>query len=511
MISYKKDEFLLMKNDELWKFYKNSKNDICYRILKEEDLDEEVILINDCYKLLSVILSNNGLIYILAISSSRALIFYTYSDIGIKENTLLNYSFDLDYIQIISLNNSLNLIYTRYDNNAYCLYHRIIDSNLFITAPVLIDRIQKDVDFPFIATVNNTDLIVLYIKKSQDYYIGYRAFSPSRYAWGSFITLDKTPLLPYDYSFIIGENNLFALSYSIKDSSNSFLRYGIIIDNIFKGRTLKTKELVDNYSYLVYEKDHFYLTYTFKNKLFLNLLSVGGDLISLEKIPYSKEARLEKYTIESDLEGISFTSGFILYENYKLAFSILSLINKFIDRSSPENTSAKKVDTTLYYEKQLIEKERQINKLNDNIKNLQTNVSQLERNKATLDTKENELKLLKEDLIKKNNTILEEYETKLRDKERIIENLNNSISELKNKLKTNHNIIDSLTVNNKELFDRITILQENTDSISKLKLQLLDKESIISKLRSEIQAIKNELESISSKSSKGSLLKKFFE
>lgn len=509
MISYKKDEFLIMKNEELWTFYKNYKNEICYTILKEDSSGEEVSLIKDCHKLLSVILSNNGYIYILAISSTKALMFYTYSDLGIRENTLLNYSFDMEYIQVISLNNSLNLIYTRYDNNSLSLYHRIIDSNLYITAPVLIDRIQKTTDFPFIATVNSTDLIVLYLKKSQDYYIGYRAFSPTKYAWGSFITLDKSPLLPYDYSFILGENNLSALSYSIKDNYNSFLRYGIIIDNVFKGKTLKTTENVNNYSYLIYEKDHFYLTYTFKNKLFLNLLSVGGDLISIDTIPYSKESKIEKYIVQSDLESVSFTSGFILYENNKLKFSVLSLISRVINNEPKHSTATKKVDTTLYYERQLIEKERLINKLNLDISNLKNDISQLERTRTTVESKDNEIRALKEDSLRKNSSTVQEYERRLKDKDILIKNLNSIVSDLQEKLSDKRKVIDSLTLSNKELFDRITLLQENSDTLSKLKLQLLDKESTISNLRLEIKTLQNEIETL--KTSRGSILKKFFE
>jgi len=435
--------------------------------------------------------------------------FYTYSDLGIRENTLLNYSFDMEYIQVISLNNSLNLIYTRYDNNSLSLYHRIIDSNLYITAPVLIDRIQKTTDFPFIATVNSTDLIVLYLKKSQDYYIGYRAFSPTKYAWGSFITLDKSPLLPYDYSFILGENNLSALSYSIKDTYNSFLRYGIIIDNVFKGKTLKTTENVNNYSYLIYEKDHFYLTYTFKNKLFLNLLSVGGDLISIDTIPYSKESKIEKYIVQSDLESVSFTSGFILYENNKLKFSVLSLISRVINNEPKHSTATKKVDTTLYYERQLIEKERLINKLNLDISNLKNDISQLERTRTTVESKDNEIRALKEDSLRKNSSTVQEYERRLKDKDILIKNLNSIVSDLQEKLSDKRKVIDSLTLSNKELFDRITLLQENSDTVSKLKLQLLDKESTISNLRLEIKTLQNEIETL--KTSRGSILKKFFE
>lgn len=511
MISYKKEEFLLIIKEELWKFYKNDAREICYTILKDETWGEEVTLTRDCHKLLSVILSNNGIIYILAISSSKSLIFYTYSDIGLVEHTLMNFSFDMDYIQVISLNNCLNLIYTRYDNNTYCLYHRIIDSNLLITAPVLIDRIQKGVDFPFIASINKNDLMVLYLKKSQSYYIGYRVFSPSKYAWSSFITLDKSPLLPYDYSFVVGENNLFALSYSIKDSSNSLLRYGIIIDNIFKGRTLRTSEDIDSYTSLLYEKEHFYLNYTFKNKLFLNLLSFSGDLISIETIPYSREASIEKYILQADSKYISLTSSFILYEKSKLKFSILALLNKLESDNSKQKISTKKVDTTLYYEKQLIEKERSINKLNVLVKNLQNDISQLEKNKTIASSKDNELKLLREDLMKKSTTIIEEYETKLKNKESIIKNLNSNISDLEEKLSDNRKMIDSLTTNNKELFDRITLLQENNDSISKLRLLLLDKEATISNLKLEINSLKNEIEIANSKASKGSLLKKFFE
>lgn len=524
MISYKKDEFLLVIKEEMWKFYKNSHNEICYKILRKEGENEEFILIKGCHKLLSVILSTKGIIYILAITQSKSLVFYTYSEVGILENKLMNFSFDMDYIQVTSLNNSLNLVYTKYDNSSYCLYHRIIDSNLHITAPVLIDRIENTSDFPFISSVYNDNLLVLYVKKSQDYYLGYRSFSPSKYSWSSFMTLDKSPLLPYDYSFVVGENNLAALSYSIKDTSNSFLRYGIIIDNVFKGKTLRTRESISTYSYLIYEKNHFYLTYTFRNKLFMNHLSSSGDLISLDSLPFSEETKLDKYILQSDRLSLCITSGFLLYDEDRLVFSICSQVQKLNLDAHKDGSSIRKVDTTAYYEKQLIEKERSINQLNSQIKTLQGDLSQFEQNKSLGDSKETEIRLLKQDLMKQNSLAAQNYESKiatykitlrnlettLEDKNAIISNLKSELSELKERLSDNRKVIDSLTLNNKESFDRITALQETNESVSSLRLQLIDKDSTISSLRFDIKTLQAQLADLNSKNSKG-LLKKLFE
>ncbi|WP_238883422.1 hypothetical protein [Clostridium sp. YIM B02551] len=489
MISYKNNEYLLYIKDELWKFYKNDEGSICYSILKDNSWSQEIELVDSCEQLLSVILSANGSIYILSISSSKSLVLYTYKENYFSENVLLNFSFEVDHIQVISLNNALNLIYTKYDNNTYCLYHRIITSNLTITPPIMLDIVEKLEGFPFIAYVQKKEIITLYVKKLKTYYIGYRTYSPQQNFWGKYTSIDRCPTKPYDYSFAIDENNVIAISYSIKDSSASLLKYGFLIDNNFSAKALKSNESIDTYSSLIYKNNVYYLIYNFKNTIFITSLFVNGDLDVVERVPYSSSSIIEKYILQSDSLTLNSFSSFIVNDKNNILFSPLSILNMTLIK--PEKSDDKKTNESIstYYEKQIISKNKTIQKLLDQVNSLQTHIKKLETVATINNTIEREAQNLKKEIVTKEsnihvtNKLLADYESKYKDTKLVIDNLKTQVSVLENKLQSYEGTINTLTLKNKELSDALTLAQESRIDTTNLTLLLQDKDKDIANLK----------------------------
>ncbi|MBK1812970.1 hypothetical protein JHL18_20305 [Clostridium sp. YIM B02505] len=540
MLANKYNEYALEIGNSIWYFYQNE-SQVCLRTFDDNGFGNERVIIDSCKTLLSVILTKNDAIYIFTQNLSNSIIMHCMIDENLTSSIITNNHLASDYIQIISLNNYLNIIYSKTTDNTTFLYHRLITSDLKLTSPLMLDIIDNSIPYSFISCTVGNNIYLCYNKKMKNSCLGFRKYDAVKNNWEGFNILDTSYLPIEDYSFIVADGEVLSYCYKINSQKRGQLKYGYGIP------TNMVRSSVNSNSRLLACSTAF-----FHGKFFFT--SVTDQVISTKIVDFLKgESGSNNIQLETNnvifkvnyqtnnpmiVNNIFFskntTGNLILGSSYYFNIS-LSDKERSDDSADTISDNSLKMNALklIEYEKQLFEKQQHINTLENTIKDLKYKTTLNEDkmknlSKATNINDEENLKLkaniasLYQNLLNKENKI-SDLEKRLADKHSSVSTYKNKIEELNkvisnldsqvNAYKNNSNFTQPQTSTSSEA-NQIAAL---TKTIDTLKEQLTSKDKTLSSLTqknlellNQVNNLNSAIEELSAKQKKSSFIKRIF-
>ncbi|GFP77151.1 hypothetical protein [Clostridium fungisolvens] len=540
MLANKYNEYALEIGNSIWYFYQNE-SQICLRVFDNNGFGNERVIIDSCKALLSVILTKNDTIYIFTQNLNNSIIMHCMNDETLTSSIITNNHLSNDYIEIISLNNYLNIIYSKTTDSTTFLYHRLITSDLKLTPPLMLDLIDNSIPYSFTSCTVGNNIYLCYNKKMKNSCLGFRKYDAVKNNWEGFNILDTSYLPIEDYSFIVADGEILSYCYKVNSQKRGQLKYGYGIPSNLVRNSINSNSRLLACS-----------TAFFHGKFFFT--SVTDQIISTKIIDFlkgdsgSNDIQLEpnnlifkvKYQSNNPIvvNDIFFSknnnSNMIIGSSYYIDLSLS-------DKERPDVTTDPIGDNSLKmsalklveYEKQLFERQQYIATLENTIKDLKYKTTLNEDkmknlSKATNTNDEENLKLkaniasLYQNLLNK-ETKITELEKRLADKHSALSTYKNKIEELNkvisdldsqvnaNKSNSNFNELQSLKSSQA---NQIATL---TKTIETLKEQLTSKEKTLSsitqknlELLNQVNNLNSALEELSAKQKRSSFIKRIF-
>jgi uncharacterized coiled-coil protein SlyX len=540
MLANKYNEYALEIGNSIWYIYQNE-SQVCLRTFDNNGFGNEKVIIDSCKTLLSVILTKNDTIYIFTQNLTNSIIMHCMIDETLTSSIITNNHLASDYIEIISLNNYLNIIYSKATDNTTFLYHRLITSDLKLTSPLMLDIIDNSIPYSFISCTLGNNIYLCYNKKMKNSCLGFRKYDAIKNNWEGFNLLDTSYLPIEDYSFIVADGEVLSYCYKFNSQKKGQFKYGYGIPSKMVRSSINSNSRILACS-----------TAFFHGKFFFT--SVTDQVISTKTVDFLKgESGSNDINLEANnvifkvnyqtnnpivVNNIFFSKNkdgnLIIGSSYFFDIS-LSNKEKSDDKSDPISDNSLKMNALklIEYEKQLFEKQQQINTLENSIKDLKYKTALSEDkmknlSKATNINDEENLKLktniasLYQNLLNKENKITD-LEKRLADKHSSVSTYKNKIEELNKVISNLDNQITTYKNNANLAQQQSTILSESnqidtlTKTIETLKEQLTSKEKTLSSLTqknleliNQVNNLNSSIEELSAKQKKSSFIKRIF-
>lgn len=540
MLANKYNEYALEIGNSIWYIYHNE-SQVCLRTFDNNGFSNEKVIIDSCKALLSVILTKNDTIYIFTQNLNNSIIMHCMIDETLTSSIITNNHLASDYIEIISLNNYLNIIYSKATDNTTFLYHRLITSDLKLTSPLMLDIIDNSIPYSFITCTVGNNIYLCYNKKMKNSCLGFRKYDAIKNNWEGFNLLDTSYLPIEDYSFIVADGEVLSYCYKINSQKKGQLKYGYGIPSKMVRSSINSNSRILACSTAFFHGKFFFTTVTDQviSTRIVDFLKgeSGSDNIELEannvifKVNYQTNNPI---VVNNIFFSKNNNGNLIIGSSYFFDIS-LSNKEKSDDKSDPINDNSLKMNALklIEYEKQLFEKQQQINTLENTIKDLKYKAALSEDkmknlSKATNINDEENLKLktniasLYQNLLNKENKITD-LEKRLADKHSAvstyknkIDELNKVISNLDNQITTYKNISNLAQQQSENSFESNQIATL-TKTIEALKEQLTSKEKTLSSLTqknlellNQVNNLNSSIEELSAKQKKSSFIKRIF-
>ena len=148
---HEQENFWIELKNNLLNFYKKD-NKIYLAKYEEHKLIEERVIIDKCKILNSVILSKDETISLIYINLKGELFLSNFIDDTLDSSMVLTRAVSQNnYMQIASVNNSLNLFYINEVNTISTICFRVLSNKLILTPTVIIDGIDTKREVPYIS------------------------------------------------------------------------------------------------------------------------------------------------------------------------------------------------------------------------------------------------------------------------------------------------------------------------------------------------------------------------
>lgn len=528
---YVRENFYIELGVQLLNFYRKVDN---IYIAKYQDYKviEEKILIKGCKVLNSVILSKNGSITIIYTSLRGELILNTLlRDEIVNKVTLMRTEEEYKYMEIASVNNSLNIFYINEVNNVKTLCFRILSNTLTLTPPIIIDAIDTRVEQPYVVSANDSELAVSYIKVGSPSIIGYRSLDFKRNSWSNFNTIDRCSYEIVDMNFLIKGNNV-AYSYTYNINRKGYINFGIGQEENIKKNIVEELERINTSSIIVNAENKLNIIYLVGNIVKVKDLELNREVRSVDEIVLKNIIQGKKcifnsdrdisvgniIVINSDDSYIVTDSSFIdrvAIQKYQTAIGIPKFITE--DVVIDEEELIKKIKDSQYSEG--LEEANVVKALVSKIRGYEEVVNNLTQKFMLWDEEKkgfvDNINYLNDQLNKKNHMI-NSFEHALSERQNLVSTYEKKIQGLSDNLKSKkeftNNIelntikqtlkeveneknkyINELGVYKNKIDDLNNIIKSNNEQVNNLKKMLEKFNGQSSSNEAEINSLKNEL------------------
>lgn len=442
MYCCEKENYWIELNNRLLNFY-NKENKIYLAKYENGNLVEEKVIFDKCETLNTVILSSNGDISLIYINLKGELFLSNFINGSLENNIILIREAPKNsYMQIASVNNSLNIFYINEVNDISTICFRVLSNRLTLTPAVIIDGIDTKCDIPYIISADNDKLAICYVKMGYPHTIGYRTYDIKKSIWSNFKELAKCNFPISNFDFVI-KDDIIAYSYTFANYRKENIVCGIGKNDNIKNTLIQEKEPKINLSDIYISKDNkLYLIYLLEDALKINELEINKEIKTIKEINLKNIAYYNKYSYSCDKKISKNTIINVKSEELSI-FTDTNFVNNILteDNESEIKLSSLEEDSSMAEEN-----------LNENI--------------CTFNLDE---------YIKPYITKIEEYEVSIND---IKEKLNISEDEKKKLMDNIENLNSQLTKKDNEVSDLQNSLKENNIFLSKYedKIKELTKE-----------------------------------
>ena len=343
---HEEENFWIELKNNLLNFYKKD-NKIYLAKYEEHKLIEERVIIDKCKILNSVILSKDENISLIYINLKGELFLSNFSDDTLDSSMVLTRSVSQNnYMQIASVNNSLNIFYINEVNTISTICFRILSNKLILTPTVIIDGIDTKREVPYIISASDNELAICYVKIGYPNCIGYRVYDIKRNSWSSFKELDKCNYPINNFDFVVKRDTI-AYSYTFTTYRRANIVCGIGKENIENKNIQEAEPNVELSDIYISEDNMMYLIYLIGDVLKIKELEMNGEIKFIDDIKLNNINYYKKYSyscdkdilknsmliIKSDYGDIYTDSNFIkniTIEKYKANINLPEFINNAV-------------------------------------------------------------------------------------------------------------------------------------------------------------------------------------
>ncbi|MFU0825690.1 hypothetical protein [Clostridium sp.] len=533
MNSFKKESFFIEINNELFKFYRKDEEVFLVKY-KDREIVEEKPILNDCYYLNNVILTKDNNISIIFTNKKGELILCTIFEEKISNKiTLMKSILNTKYIEIVSVNNSLNIFYVNYNsNNTAVLCFRILNNRLILSPPLILDTINIKGDLPFIISVDNNQLSVCYIKNAYPNLIGYRKFDCKKNSWSNFNVLDSSYYGIEDYCFTTLKDTI-AYSFTFFKNENGYIRFGFgVNDDIKRDMIEERDQSIYGSNIILYSNDKMNVEYIVNNTMKLKEMNLAQRTRDISELNLMKVVDIEKYPFQSD-NKISTNFIIIVICDKKVVYTDSCFYEEHLNNRNKEHISANNsLDEKLFgeegdiYNKILNEdmksnllQEKVIKELASRLKKYEERFKIVSMRSRQIDDEKNKLRLniasLHEEITKRHNRI-NVLEKALGEKQSLIASYENKIKELKESMRDLEAQKSELEENKAEVLElKEIVAKSNTEKINylnetkELRNEIDNLNNLLKDKTEEVENLKNQFDVLKQKSNE-SFIKKLF-
>ena len=343
---HEEENFWIELKNNLLNFYKKD-NKIYLAKYEEHKLIEERVIIDKCKILNSVILSKDENISLIYINLKGELFLSNFSDDTLDSSMVLTRSVSQNnYMQIASVNNSLNIFYINEVNTISTICFRILSNKLILTPTVIIDGIDTKREVPYIISASDNELAICYVKIGYPNCIGYRVYDIKRNSWSSFKELDKCNYPINNFDFVVKRDTI-AYSYTFTTYRRANIVCGIGKENIENKNIQEAEPNVELSDIYISEDNKMYLIYFIGDVLKIIELEMNREIKFIDDIKLNNINYYKKYSyscdkdilknsmliIKSDYGDIYTDSNFIkniTIEKYKANINLPEFINNAV-------------------------------------------------------------------------------------------------------------------------------------------------------------------------------------
>lgn len=343
---HEEENFWIELKNNLLNFYKKD-NKIYLAKYEEHKLIEERVIIDKCKILNSVILSKDENISLIYINLKGELFLSNFSDDTLDSSMVLTRSVSQNnYMQIASVNNSLNIFYINEVNTISTICFRILSNKLILTPTVIIDGIDTKREVPYIISASDNELAICYVKIGYPNCIGYRVYDIKRNSWSSFKELDKCNYPINNFDFVVKRDTI-AYSYTFTTYRRANIVCGIGKENIENKNIQEAEPNVELSDIYISEDNKMYLIYLIGDVLKIKELEMNREIKFIDDIKLNNINYYKKYSyscdkdilknsmliIKSDYGDIYTDSNFIkniTIEKYKANINLPEFINNAV-------------------------------------------------------------------------------------------------------------------------------------------------------------------------------------
>jgi hypothetical protein len=498
MDSLREENFFVEIDEEMFRFYRE-KEEVYLVKYKENEAVEEKSIINQCRHLNSVILSTDRKISVIVTSKEGELILYTMSrDEIVDKVTLLRASFNSKYIQIASVNDSLNIFYISENNNVSTLCFRILNSKLILSPPLVLENLNIISKIPFIVSVDNNKLRLCYVKTGYPSFIGYRSFDFKKTSWSNFNTIDSSYYPIQDYSFATSKETV-AYSFTFVKQQKPYVRFGFGADEIKRDMIDEFGDSIDISNVALTSENNLCITYIVDNTLKLKEMKLNGSTKTTEEIYLSKVREGNKYSFQSNNniytnfiikvtceDKIVYTDSYFYDKHLNRNGEEIMKVNSFPDKNLILGGTENSYRLLTQDMNSNLTQEGMLQELNVKLKRYEEKLKLISKNSMKWDDEKNKLRLnitsLHEEINKK-YTRINTLEKALTEKQNLILSYEAKLKEL----------MDSM----KELQSKGYELEKKQEEILKLKELIAESNSEKTNYLNESKELKNEVNSLS--------------
>lgn len=343
---HEEENFWIELKNNLLNFYKKD-NKIYLAKYEEHKLIEERVIIDKCKILNSVILSKDENISLIYINLKGELFLSNFSDDTLDSSMVLTRSVSQNnYMQIASVNNSLNIFYINEVNTISTICFRVLTNKLILTPTVIIDGIDTKREVPYIISASDNELAICYVKIGYPNCIGYRVYDIKRNSWSSFKELDKCNYPINNFDFVVKRDTI-AYSYTFTTYRRANIVCGIGKENIENKNIQEAEPNVELSDIYISEDNKMYLIYLIGDVLKIKELEMNREIKFIDDIKLNNINYYKKYSyscdkdilknsmliIKSDYGDIYTDSNFIkniTIEKYKANINLPEFINNAV-------------------------------------------------------------------------------------------------------------------------------------------------------------------------------------
>lgn len=440
MYCCEKENYWIEVNNTLLNFY-NKENKIYLDKYEKYKLVEQKIIYDNCDTLSTVILSSNGDISLIYINLNGELVLSSFIN-GKLENSiiLIREAPKNSYMQIASVNNSLNIFYINEVNDISTICFRVLSNRLTLTPAVIIDGIDTKCDIPYIISADNDKLAICYVKIGYPHTIGYRTYDIKKSLWSNFKELAKCNFPISNFDFVI-KDDIIAYSYTFANYRKENLICGIGKNENIKNNLIQESSPKVNLSDIYISKDNkLCLIYLLEDALKIMELEINREIKTIKDISLKNISYYNKYSYSCDKEISKNTIINVKAEDLNI-FTDSNFVNSILseDNAAETKLSSDEEDSPIV-EENLSENICTFN-LDEYIKPYITKIEEYEASINEIKEKLN----ISQDEKKKLMDNIEDLNTQLTEKDNEVSDLQNSLEESEVSLSKYEDKIKDLT------------------------------------------------------------------